>query len=262
MYVSFDYIIQRLSYGGERTLEGGLSDIERADIRKNAEAFLWDAIKAEKINCTGNLYIRQDNSGYKRELNPSNNEERACAKEFMENKDNILWLRAFRDGKGVYIRFAFKSFDFLPELCPCEATPFLCVENPVFDKEEADRLLSGKEPICFQFTTDKNQPAETTEVAGNKAFHKENGRKGGKADKRNKVLKKFVEDYHLRNLDADFKTAWKAWKKHTEYRPYSENGNEIYFTNYSCFVNEKSYSKQTVRRYLAAIKKDYQKAAC
>lgn len=259
MFVSFDYIIQRLSYGGERTLEGGLSDIERADIRKNAEAFLWDAIKAGKINCTGNLYIRQDNSGFKRELNPLSKEERACAKEFMENKDNILWLRVFRDGKGVYIRFAFKSFDFLPELCPCEATPFLCVENPVFGKEEADRLLSGKEPICFQFTTDKNQPAETTEAAGNKAFHKENGRKGGKADKRNKNLKTFVEKYVLENQSVSFAAAWGDWKKYKEESSFKIGTTEIYFTKTHAFVCSdriKRIGKQCVKEnYFDRIKK-------
>lgn len=114
-------------------------------------------------------------------------------------------------------------------------------------------------------TPDKKQPAETTEADGfedvKKKYFSGIGSKGGRKDKKNKVLKKFVEDYHLRNLDADFKTAWKAWKKYTEYRPYSEKGNEIYFTDELCFVNGKSYSKQTVRRYFTAIKKDCRKDA-
>ena len=113
-------------------------------------------------------------------------------------------------------------------------------------------------------TPDKKQPAETTEAAGNeagnKAFHKENGRKGGKADKRNKDVKTFVENYVLRNQSVSFEAAWIDWgKQYNEESPYKNGTTEIYFTKTHAVAysdQKKTIRKQNVKEnYFNRIKK-------
>lgn len=130
---------------------------------------------------------------------------------------------------------------------------------PHFSKREIESrfpvsLLKRKE--------NKSIPATepTAESIERPMTQQERGRKGGKADKRNKNVKAFVENYVFKNQTVSFAAAWNDWeKKYKEESPYKNGTTEIYFTKdyvFVCSDKTKRIKKQCVKEnYFDRIKK-------
>lgn len=128
---------------------------------------------------------------------------------------------------------------------------------PHFLKSE----IEGRFPVSLlESLNTKTSPATepTAESIEKPMTQQERGSKGGKAEKRNKNLKKFVEIYVLQNQTVSFEAAWIDWQKYKEEVPYKIDNVEIYFTKTHAFIFSemlKKVGKQSVlKNYFNRIK--------
>lgn len=208
--VSFNYVVKLLSFGKNKDTEKRFLEIEKKEIRKNAESYLLEAIRSGVITPNGDVSIRTNNSGAYRPINVLSKEERLYFEEFQNNKKNVFWIGAYQNGENIYIRFSFKGFhfiDILPGYHIDKNVAFLCIENPVFLKKEADRLLSDMEnPICSNFLIDENQNDKPPTVTTEYGYSLPNGYRTEFLDVIFNTLKRFNPDKQTKEtLAAELK---------------------------------------------------------
>lgn len=112
-------------------------------------------------------------------------------------------------------------------------------------KNQNDVLIDFEKTTKTTETTQNNPEAKT-------AVFREMGRKGGKAKKTQKLLKKYVEDFAKNNQSTTFEKAWKKWKNDT---PATFEDAEFNFTETKVEIDGKTLKKDTVKRYFYDAKK-------
>ena len=119
----------------------------------------------------------------------------------------------------------------------------------------ANRLERTPFVPLFDYITKEQNPFATEPTAESiekPMTQQERGRKGGKAQKSNKVLKNFVENFVKQNQSATFEKAWKIWQKQ---KTYTFENSEIIFTETQVEIDGKPLKKYSVRSYFYDAKK-------
>lgn len=143
----------------------------------------------------------------------------------------------------------------MPHLCgdsdakPC-ILPVKTINSQELNQNEIKNNQKNQNDVLIDFektteTTQNNPEAKT-------AVFREMGRKGGKAKKTQKLLKKYVEDFAKNNQSTTFEKAWKKWKNDT---PATFEDAEFNFTETKVEIDGKTLKKDTVKRYFYDAKK-------